>query len=1247
MACEQCNLQGQSRCVFPSGSPKPDYYVLGDMATQQECDSNQVFTIALPANQYLMNTLYSLDMNAENTRMFKVVRCNAKVYDENINEASRQACGVYAMMDIFKTKPKIIITLGKDATRFLLKDRFSSVSASRGRIYDIEINGEIFKVLPTYAPNFIVNNSDLAGQFSNDLQHARSYVNGELVDIAQKDLQYAIDYKGFKKYYDEKLVTATMPAYDLETNAREPRSDGARMVGFSLAPDSSTGIYIVRESLEYRMPENDWEQICSIVKPYLVSRTLLVHNCMYEIPFTLNEWETQIEDFEDSLIKARLLLGGKTGAGLKDQCILNLGYPDWDYDLGEYKSAFQTLLKKLKPTSGGKERWDYKVLRDRQACELLEVYSIYLESGEGLDDRSRECYEALVTIRDIMLKYYTDDADYSIIMELIGDEIIHLIDIKFDGPFSYGFIPMKVISKYGAMDAVGTQDLNTYLDKKMEEYSEELNIDLKRGYKYMKRHFIAGTRMELAGMYWNDEVAKVEQRWCEDECLKSALNMIDSHFLDEHLLSKQKWIFNDYIVENQMEYVRQTLGDFKIMKSCIKFPDGRKIKWKEILDSLGEDFYKHNRELALRMIREKARTYSHYTDVKYFFNPASTRPEIKELINSILITNEIKIAHFMSKLNVMVGEASFNIEKYPLSDRKLFQVLIDCQKYNKFVDEYNSKLDDDSKDDEILDQLDEFESAMEDLNLTENFSEDEDNSDGVSNGRAKRIKLTTRDTYDKFVEILQNTQIKSQELEGMVTDSLRYQLESVSEGAIIELHKYYIMIGVDLDDLSTWTDRFKFLYSFRVWKKCNKMTTTYIIGKRVGRGSVWMVPTDDLQSGETLTRRRRKYDYYQSSDESCLMQATFGVCTAETLRWRAGMHTIPAESAIKNIYTSRYVGGSIAAPDFSQLELRVCAGLAKCTPMIDAFLQGADIHMENACKIFRTTPENITPAQRRYAKMASFMILYGGDYRNFGEEFLDGDTELAKFIYDSFYEAFPEIKIWIDQKHEEMRKTGKVTTIMDTFINVSPELFKGDENKALRAAQNYPVQHSGSMMGGCVLYEIQEFIKRNNYKSKIELFVHDSIEIDIHPDELLPIALQIIPLMNKFPMDEFGIPTSCDLVIGRSIGQEIVTDNIIVSEEYNEGYMNCEGYEDDFDDMIAEWRKYYHVVEYVDIKKPKPVYQSYAGAFVPKKAISKYYGHTRTKIERRVHLINKADGDRVALDKVPSMVPYDQIIEQQ
>ena len=1573
MYCESCLLKGKSS-LFPSGAFNPDYYILGDVATQAELEANQVFSITTPAGQYLNNVCQSIGMTQDNTRLFKIVRCAPDYYSNSEDLPARENCHHYAFMDIFKTSPKIIITLGREASKVLLGDRATAISTIRGRIYEVLIEGQIYRVMPTFSPNFIVNNPSQSEQFVNDLLHAMSYVKGDLIDIGQKELLYAKNYEEFYNYYEDKLKDKLIISFDLETNARDSRSQDARMVGFSMAPDGSSGIYVVRESLEYKMPAKDWTKITELAKSILSEKTALIHNTMYEVPFTYNEWSFYIENFIDTLIKARLLLGGKIGAGLKDRCILDLGYPDWDHDLDEYRAGFTTLLSKLKPTSSGSARWDFTHMKNRGLASLYDEYASEIENGRELDKRCNACYDAINKIRNVILKYYTSDTDYSIIIELISDELVALIDVDYSGPFSYGFIPLRIITKYGAMDSVATQDLNIYLDKKLEEYSAQLGINLKNGYEYMRRHYVAGTWMEMNGLYWNDEVANQEKKWYEDQCFKTSLAMIDSPFLDNMLFNEQQWMLNDYIVENHLDLVRQILGNFYIMKSGIKLEStGELIRYKRLLERLGPSFANQYRSVLLNLVRQKARTHNHYTELKYIFNPASPKQSMKDTLNSIFITPEIQIAHFMNKLNVMLDDGDFNIEKYPPSDRPLFRVLLDCRNYNKYIDDYNN-LDESAEDTEILARI---ESMEEKLDIIDDGQEVEEDT-------RKRVKLTKGDTFKRFAATLAETRIQSRELTRSASESMNYHLDSISENNIIEINNYYCITGVDVDDQSTWTDRYKFLVNFRIWKKCNKMITTYINGAKVGRGSVWIVDKNSLESGDTLTRRKRLYDGNVHEDETCLMQPTYKVCTASSFRWQAGMHclhpdteiiltdgrnikvselheefrsdkknyvyslqkqsdgigyrfivdsikdvyisyyannmvrvhldngkyfevtpdhkmirrngeyveaqdlvegdslypinfneddrgykmiynpdyneevychylafdynlannlnrdmssdrmgnegswvrhhedfnkmnnnpdnvncygyvthteihahsseghkaqwetqrkrmandpnyaikrledfkrngrtsldkmwqdegfrkmqsekcsnenitrnkdpkgianrtrgrilsylnnllqygdltaenfeqfrfeyrkenpyfnfgmnsilknfdsfeeavsqaklynhkvvrvekiyyeeaipvysiainpnnpsfplscgvmsknTIPAESSIKNIYTSRYEGGCIAAPDFSQMELRTMSGASKCKALIEAFRSGADIHLQNAVKIFKKPAEEITAAERRYAKMASFMILYGGDYRSFGAEFLDGDVKLAKSIYDSFYEAYPEVAEYIEEKHREMKEHGKVTTLMDMFINISPDddTCRGDEGKALRLAQNAPIQSASSMIAGCCLYEIMKFIRQNNFKSKIILFVHDSIEIDIHPAEMLQLASQIIPMMNKFPNEQFNMPVKADLVLGKSIGQEVTIEEIKCNEDFTEGEMICEADEDNFNSLISEWRKVYKSVTWEDISEPKTKHKSWSGLWISKLAIQRSgYGIDYRVVHRKVKVI--------------------------
>lgn len=63
--------------------------------------------------------------------------------------------------------------------------------------------------------------------------------------------------------------------------------------------------------------------------------------------------------------------------------------------------------------------------------------------------------------------------------------------------------------------------------------------------------------------------------------------------------------------------------------------------------------------------------------------------------------------------------------------------------------------------------------------------------------------------------------------------------------------------------------------------------------------------------------------------------------------------------------------------DYSQIELRVLAHMSKDKHMIDAFVNGEDIHKQAASKVLHKPIEEITKEQRSSAKAVNFGIVYG------------------------------------------------------------------------------------------------------------------------------------------------------------------------------------------------------------------------------------------------------------------------------
>lgn len=97
----------------------------------------------------------------------------------------------------------------------------------------------------------------------------------------------------------------------------------------------------------------------------------------------------------------------------------------------------------------------------------------------------------------------------------------------------------------------------------------------------------------------------------------------------------------------------------------------------------------------------------------------------------------------------------------------------------------------------------------------------------------------------------------------------------------------------------------------------------------------------------------------------------------------------------------------IVKVDFDQMELRDIACWADCTPMINAFNSGEDVHATTAIRVFGDIK------YRPEAKTLHYQLIYGG-----------GEKEHVEM----FFKAYPEIKQWIDKRQWEFRNTGYAKT---------------------------------------------------------------------------------------------------------------------------------------------------------------------------------------------------------------------------
>ena len=223
----------------------------------------------------------------------------------------------------------------------------------------------------------------------------------------------------------------------------------------------------------------------------------------------------------------------------------------------------------------------------------------------------------------------------------------------------------------------------------------------------------------------------------------------------------------------------------------------------------------------------------------------------------------------------------------------------------------------------------------------------------------------------------------------------------------------------------------------------------------------------------------------------------------------------------------------LLAADYSQIELRIIASLSEEENMINAFKNGEDIHASTAAKVFNVPLNEVTREQRSNAKTVNFGIVYG--VSAFG---LSNQTDLsrseAKELIETYYETYPKLKAYMSAQVDFAREHGYVETVLNRRrylkdINSRNAMVRSG---AERNAVNAPIQGSASDIIKLAMINIHNRFKKENFKSKMLLQVHDELVFDAHKDEL-----EIIQPIIKYEMEnafKMSVPLDVEMGIGEN-----------------------------------------------------------------------------------------------------------------
>jgi DNA polymerase-1 len=232
--------------------------------------------------------------------------------------------------------------------------------------------------------------------------------------------------------------------------------------------------------------------------------------------------------------------------------------------------------------------------------------------------------------------------------------------------------------------------------------------------------------------------------------------------------------------------------------------------------------------------------------------------------------------------------------------------------------------------------------------------------------------------------------------------------------------------------------------------------------------------------------------------------------------------------AYKSLFVPKRKGWRMGEADGSQLEFRVAAHLGRDDTALEHIVSGVDIHARTA---------SIIGCTRQEAKAHSFKPLYGGS----------SGTQAERNYYETFKRTYKGIassqQEWLSHvlTHKQLEtEWGLIYYWPDTHRTSSGYITN------TTSIYNYPVQALATAeIIPLTLIAMWHTLKRSQYKMEIVNTIHDSIVVELPPEEeevfheLTREAFTVTPyeLLYKLYGVQFSVPLGSESKCGDAWGQ--------------------------------------------------------------------------------------------------------------
>jgi DNA polymerase-1 len=218
------------------------------------------------------------------------------------------------------------------------------------------------------------------------------------------------------------------------------------------------------------------------------------------------------------------------------------------------------------------------------------------------------------------------------------------------------------------------------------------------------------------------------------------------------------------------------------------------------------------------------------------------------------------------------------------------------------------------------------------------------------------------------------------------------------------------------------------------------------------------------------------------------------------------LQNIPARTAEGRRIREAFIappGHVLVSADYSQIELRIMAHLSGDAGLLAAFAEDRDIHTATAAEVFGVPLANVSPDQRRMAKVINFGLIYGMSAFGLAAQ-LNLERAAAQAYIDRYFARYPGVADYMQRTREAARNRGYVETVFGRRLYLPEINAKNPQRRqgAERAAINAPMQGTAADLIKLAMIAVQRWLDQDGLASRLLLQVHDELVLEVPEAEL-------------------------------------------------------------------------------------------------------------------------------------------------